>query len=50
MPFEAWAKRFRGTVCDLIEGEYRPMVGAFYRLFRLPAVDDWPSTYITSER
>lgn len=41
--FETWAKRFRGTVCDLIEGAYRPMVGAFYRLSRLPVVDGIPA-------
>jgi hypothetical protein len=43
VPFETWANRFRGTVNRLLEGWYRPMVGAFYRLSRLPVVDDIPA-------
>jgi hypothetical protein len=42
VPFEIWANRFRGTVNRLLEGWYRPMVSAFYRLSRLPVVDGIP--------
>lgn len=43
VPFEIWANRFRGVVNRLLEGWYRPMVSAFYRLSRLPVIDDIPA-------
>jgi len=36
IPFEPWAKQFRATVKDVLDGWYRPLVSAFYRLSRLP--------------
>lgn len=34
--FERWANRFRATVKEIVEGWYRPLVSAFYRLSRMP--------------
>ena len=42
LAFEVWANRFRGVVNRLLEGWYRPMVSAFYRLSRLPSMTRFP--------
>lgn len=42
LAFEVWANRFRGVVNDVLEGWYRPLVSAFYRLSRLPVDDKIP--------
>jgi hypothetical protein len=46
VPFEVWANRFRGVVNNVLEGWYRPLVSAFYRLSRLPVDDEVPSEVV----
>ena len=41
--FEKWANRFRAAVTRQLDGWYRPLVGAVYRLSRLPQDDRIPA-------
>jgi hypothetical protein len=43
VPFEVWANRFRQSLSDVLEGWYRPLVSAFYRLSRLPIDGTMPA-------